>query len=150
MNSLNTAQIIGNLTRDPELKSTQNGQSVCTLGVATNRRWTDSSSQKHEEPEYHNIVCWGKLAEICAEYLKKGTKVFFSGRLKTRTWEDDAGTKHYRTEIVAEDMIILSPKGSHGGGGSYAGDDASGDTASTPEPKAVTTDDEISPEDLPF
>lgn len=146
MNSLNKAQIIGNLTRDPELKSTQSGQAVCTVGVASNRRWTDSSGVKHEEAEYHNIVCWGKLAEICAEYLKKGAKVFFEGRLKTRNWEDESGVKHYRTEIVAEDMIMLSPKG-HTEGGNY--DDAPA-SSSTPEPKAVTTDDEISPEDLPF
>ena len=147
MNSLNAAQVIGNLTRDPELKSTQNGQSVCTIGVATNRRWTDSNGEKHEEPEYHNIVCWGKLAEICDQYLQKGTKVYFSGRLKTRTWEDDAGTKHYRTEIVAEDMIILSPKGSTGG--SYGDDD---DVTAAPKaaPAPVSTDAEISPEDLPF
>lgn len=145
MNALNTAQIIGNLTRDPELKSTQNGQSVCTVGVATNRRWTDSTGQKHEEPEYHNIVCWGKLAEICSQYLKRGTKVYFSGRLKTRTWEDDAGTKHYRTEIVAEDMIILSPKN---GGDSYGDDDDMGSSDSSPAP--VNNDSEISPEDLPF
>ncbi len=121
MNSLNKAQVIGNLTRDPELKQTANGQSVCTLGLATNRYWSDSSGQKKEDVEFHNIVCWGKLAEICAEYLKKGAKVFFEGRLQTRNWEDDAGIKHYRTEIVANDMIMLSPKGSASsdGGNNY-------------------------------
>ena len=145
MNALNAAQIIGNLTRDPELKTTQNGQSVCTVGVATNRRWTDSAGEKHDEPEYHNIVTWGKLAEICSQYLQRGTKVYFSGRLKTRSWEDDAGTKHYRTEIVAEDMIILTPKG--GSGGSYGDDD---DVAPAAVKAPANNDSEISPEDLPF
>ncbi len=110
MNSLNKAQIIGNLTRDPELRKTKNGQSVCTVGVATNRSWTDSSGQKHEEAEFHSVVCWGRLAEIVAEYLHKGSKVFFEGRLRTRSWEDDAGMKHFRTEIIADDMIILGPR----------------------------------------
>lgn len=144
MNALNAAQIIGNLTRDPELKTTQNGQSVCTVGVATNRRWTDSAGEKHDEPEYHNIVTWGKLAEICSQYLHKGSKVYFSGRLKTRSWEDDAGTKHYRTEIVGEDMIILTTKGE--GAESYSDNGGSAPKVTAP----AKTDAEISPEDLPF
>lgn len=110
MNSLNKAQVIGNITRDPELKTTNSGQSVCTVGVATNRYWTDSSGQKKDEVEFHNIVVWGKLAEICDQYLRKGMKVFFDGRLQTRSWEDEGGAKHYRTEIVAQDMIMLTPK----------------------------------------
>ncbi len=136
MNSLNKAQVIGNLTRDPELKQTANGQHVCTLGVATNRYWNDASGTKKEEVEFHNIVCWGKLAEICAEYLKKGSKVFFEGRLQTRNWEDDAGTKHYRTEIVANDMIMLSPK--------------EGNANSAPAAKKEEAPAEVSEEDLPF
>ena len=135
MHSLNKAQIIGNLTRDPELKKTPNDQSVCTLGVATNRYWTDSSGNKKDEAEYHNVVCWGKLAEICAEYLQKGTKVFFEGRLQTRQWEDEGGIKHHRTEIVAQDMIILSPKG---------------DKAFSSEPEAAPAKSAVTPEDLPF
>lgn len=107
MNFLNKAQVIGNLTRDPELKTTKSGQSVTTVGVATNRRWKDSTGNYHEDVEFHNIVCWGRLAEIVGEYLKKGSKVYFEGRLQTRTWEDDAGIKHFRTEIVADEMIIL-------------------------------------------
>ncbi len=111
MNSLNKAQVIGNVTRTPELKTTKGGQSVCTVGVATNRYWKDANGEKKEEAEFHNIVVWGKLAEICTQYLKQGTKVFFDGRLQTRNWEDESGVKHYRTEIVAQDMIILTPKG---------------------------------------
>ncbi len=138
MNSLNLAQVIGNLTRDPELRQTQNGQAVCTLGVATNRRWKDSSGQMKEEAEFHNIVCWGKLAEIVNQYLKKGAKVFFSGRLQTRTWDDDAGVKHYRTEIVAQDMIMLGGRGEGG--------------APNVEVKASAGkgEEEVSAEDLPF
>ena len=148
MNSLNKAQVIGNLTRDPELKQTANGQAVCTVGVATNRYWTDSSGQKRDEAEFHNIVCWGKLAEICAQYLKKGMRVFFEGRLHTRHWEDESGVKHYRTEIVAQDMIMLSPRGdSDMPKDDQAVDKEAKPSASTKE--AVTTDD-ISPEDLPF
>jgi single-strand DNA-binding protein len=108
MNFLNKAQIIGNLTRDPEVRETKNGQAVCTLGVATNRRWKDNNGEYREEAEFHNVVCWGKLAELAQQLLKKGTKVFFEGRLQTRNWEDETGIKHYRTEIVAQDMIVLS------------------------------------------
>lgn len=114
MYSLNKAQIIGNLTRDPELKEIGNGNKMCVVGVATNRYWKDSHGEKKDEAEFHSVVCWGKLAEIVVEYLKKGDKVFFEGRLQTRTWEDDAGIKHYKTEIVANDMIILSNR--HGKG----------------------------------
>lgn len=141
MNSLNKAQIIGNLTRDPDLKQTANGQSVCTLGVATNRYWSDSSGQKKEEVEFHNVVCWGKLAEICAEYLKKGSKVFFEGRLQTRNWEDDAGIKHYRTEIVANDMIMLSPRTGDGGASS---------SSSSREKVVSAKETDLPVEDLPF
>lgn len=110
MYSLNKVQIIGNLTRDPEVRQTGSGQTVATIGVATNRAWKDASGAKQEQVEYHNIVVWSRLAEICGQYLKKGTKVYFEGRLQTRSWEDESGKKNYRTEIVAEDMIILSSK----------------------------------------
>jgi single-strand DNA-binding protein len=145
MNSLNQAQVIGNLTRDPELKKTQNDQSVTTIGVATNRGWTDSSGAKHDEAEFHNIVCWGKLAEICCQFLHKGSKVYFSGRLRTRNWEDEAGIKHYRTEIVAQDMIMLSPKGEGGGETHFSADDKAAAPAVAP-----AVDEAPSAEDLPF
>lgn len=103
--------VIGNLTRDPELKNTANGQAITTVGVATNRYWTDSTGQKKDEAEFHNVVMWGKLAEIAHNLLRKGMKVYFEGRLQTRNWEDEAGVKHFRTEIVARDMMILSPRG---------------------------------------
>ncbi len=110
MNFLNKAQVIGNVTRDPDIRQTKAGQPVTTIGVATNRRFRDSSGEVREEAEFHNVVCWGKLAELAGQLLKKGTKVFFEGRLQTRSWEDDAGIKHYRTEIVAQDMIVLTPR----------------------------------------
>ena len=140
MNSLNKAQIIGNLTRDPELKTTNSGQSVCNFGVATNRRWKDSSGEMKEDAEFHNVVCWGKLAEIAAQYITKGRKVFIEGRLQTRNWEDEAGIKHYRTEIVANDLIILSPKGESDGEGS----------AAPATKKEAPAGDDVSAEDLPF
>lgn len=113
MQSLNKAQIIGNLTRTPEIREIESGRKVCTLGVATNRYWTDKNGNKQEEVEFHQVVCWERLAELCEKYLKKGDKVFFEGRLQTRNWEDPSGQKHFRTEIIAEDMIMLTPKSKH-------------------------------------
>ena len=149
MNSLNRAQVIGNLTREPELKQTQGGQSVCTFGVASNRSWKDSSGQKREEVEFHNVVFWGRLAEICAEYLKKGNKIYVDGRLQTRNWEDDANIKHYRTEIVGENMIMLSPKNGGGDGGYNSAPAAPSAEASAPA-AMETGNDDVSAEDLPF
>jgi single-strand DNA-binding protein len=108
--SLNRAQIIGNLTRDPEVRQIPGGQIVATFGVATNFTWVDQTGQKQEKPEFHNIVAWRKLAEICGQYLKKGSKDFIEGRIQTRTWEAEDGTKKYRTEIIAENMIMLDRK----------------------------------------
>jgi single-strand DNA-binding protein len=104
--SINKAIIVGNLTRDPEMRYTPNGQSVTTFGVATNRRWA-SGEEQHEETEFHNVVAWGKLAEICSQLLKKGRKVYIEGRLQTRSWEGKDGVARRRTEIVAQDMVIL-------------------------------------------
>lgn len=104
--SINKAIIVGNLTRDPEMRYTPNGQAVTTFGVATNRRWT-TNEEKKEETEFHNVVAWGKLAEICSQLLKKGRRVYIEGRLKTRSWEGKDGVTRRRTEIVAEDMVVL-------------------------------------------
>ena len=105
---LNKAMIIGNLTRDPEVRTTPNGQSVANFGVATNRYWTDQAGAKQSAVEYHNVVVWGKLADICGQYLNKGKKVYIEGRLQTRDWEGQDGVKRNRTEIVANSMIMLS------------------------------------------
>ncbi len=145
--SLNRAQIIGNLTRDPELRQTTSGQSVCSFGVATNRSWKDATGAKQEATEYHNVVAWGKLAEICAQYLKKGRKTFVEGRLQTRDWEGQDGVRRYRTEIIADNMILLD----RAGAGGFTG--ASSFTSEEPtvvEEPAANPDDEIKIEDIPF
>lgn len=113
--SLNRAQLIGNLTRDPELKQIPGGQTVASFGLATNFSWTDASGEKHDKTEFHNIVAWRKLAEICGQFLRKGSKVFIEGKIQTRDWEAEDGTKRFRTEIVADNMIMLDKKGSEGG-----------------------------------
>jgi single-strand DNA-binding protein len=111
MKSLNKVQLIGNLTRDPEMRYTPQGTAVCTFGIATNRSWVTESGEKKEEADFHNIVAWNKLAEICAQLLKKGRKVYVEGRLSTRSWQGTDGTQKQRTEIVISDMIILDKKG---------------------------------------
>ena len=153
MYSLNKVQLIGNLTRDPEVRQIPSGQMVCTVGVATNRTWKDQSGQKQDATEFHNLVCWGKLAEIAGQYLKKGTKVYFEGRLQTRSWDDDSGKKNYKTEIVAENMIILTPKGQVEGGQSFGGgiqESASAPAGDSFSAAPVPEGEKIAVEDLPF
>lgn len=109
---LNKVMIIGNLTRDPELKTTPNGQQVVNLGVATNRSWKGADGQAQEAAEFHNVEAWGKLAEIIGQYLTKGRRAYFEGRLQTDSWEDkETGGKRSRTKIVAQDMILLDSRG---------------------------------------
>src|SRR5690348_1124676 len=108
--SLNSVQLIGNLTRDPELRYTPQGTAVCTIGLATNRSWTTDTGEKKEDTEFHRLVAWNKLAELCAQLLTKGTKVYFHGRLTTRSWQDQQGQQRSTTEIIVDDMIILSSK----------------------------------------
>lgn len=107
MLSVNKVILIGNLTRDPELKQTSGGQSITTFGVATNRKWTTSNGDQRSSAEFHEIVVWAKLAEICNQYLKKGMLVYIEGYLKTRSWDMEDGTRRYKTEIVANEMIML-------------------------------------------
>lgn len=110
--NLNRVILIGNLTADPELRSTPSGQSVCNFRMATNRFWNDKETkQQQKEAEYHTIVAWGRLAEISSQYLTKGSLVMVEGRLRTRSWQDPQGNKKFRTEIVAE-TIQFGPKGS--------------------------------------
>jgi single-strand DNA-binding protein len=144
--NLNRAMIIGNLTRDPEVRTTTSGQNVCNFSVATSSQWTDASGQKQERVEYHNIVAWGKLADICGQYLGKGRKVYVEGRLQTRDWETQDGQKRKTTEIVAENMIMLDKK----------------DASAAPRPPSDSTqpqapamdkgmgEEEIKIEDIPF
>lgn len=109
--SLNRVQLIGNLTRDPELRYTPQGTAVCTVGLATNRSWTTDSGEKHEETEFHRIVAWNKLAELCSQFLVKGRKIYVEGRLSTRSWTGQDGTQKSVTEVVIDDMILLDNKG---------------------------------------
>jgi len=108
--SLNKVMLIGNLTRDPELRYTPQGTAVCTFGVATNRQWTTESGEKKEDAEFHRVVAWNKLAEICSQLLKKGRKVYVEGRLQTRSWTGQDGTQRTSTEIVISDMVILDSR----------------------------------------
>lgn len=107
-NSLNKVQIIWNLAADPEIKETPNGQKVATFSVATNRKWKDKQDQMQEEVEYHNVVAWRWLADIAESYMQKWKKVYVEGYLKTRSWDDAAWVKKYKTEIVADQVILLS------------------------------------------
>ena len=108
--SLNKVMLIGNLTRDPEMRYTPQGTAVVTFGIATNRNWTTDTGEKKEDVEFHNVVAWNKLAEICANLLKKGRKVYVEGRLATRSWQGQDGAQKQRTEVVISDMVILDKK----------------------------------------
>lgn len=108
--SLNKVQLIGNLTRDPELRYTPNGTAVCSFGLATNRQWQTEGGERREETEFHRIVAWNKLAELCSQLCTKGRKIYVEGRLQTRTWTAQDGTQRVTTEIVIDDMILLDSK----------------------------------------
>jgi len=109
--SLNKVMLIGNLTKDPELRYTPSGTAVCSFRLATNRSWTPSDgSERKEETEFHRIVSWNKLAELCSQLLTKGRKVYVEGRLQTRSWDTPEGEKRYATEVVAEDMVVLDSR----------------------------------------
>lgn len=148
--NLNKAMIIGNIVRDPEMKSTPNGQNVTSFSIATNLVWKDQNGQKQEKVEFHNIVAWRRLAEIAGQYLKKGSKVYVEGRLQTRSWDDPNGVKRYRTEIIAENMIMLDSKG----GASGDWDSNSGPQTTSQNnfsaPSQNNDEEEISVEDIPF
>jgi single-strand DNA-binding protein len=119
--NLNKVFVLGNLTRDPELRQTSGGQAVCSFAIATNRFYKDSAGQRQQQAEFHNIVAWGRQAEIINQYLKKGSILLVEGRLQTRSWQDPQGTKHWRTEIIA-DQIQLGPRTGGGMGGDSFGD----------------------------
>lgn len=110
MRSINKVFLIGNLTRDAELKQTATSQPIATFGLATNRTWITRDGQKHSSSEFHELVAWGKLAEICSQYLKKGKLVYVEGYLKTRSWDTPEGIKKFRTEVVVTDMIMLEKR----------------------------------------
>ncbi len=137
----NRAMIIGNVTRDPESRSTPGGQNVCTFGVATNRVWKDrSTNERKTAVEFHNVVAWGALAQTCSQFLKKGSRTFIEGRLQTRSWDDQSGNKRNRTEIVAENMILLD----------RAGAPRSEDNSLPTQASEQPSDEEINVEEIPF
>ena len=123
MASVNKVILIGNLGDDPELRNTSGGNSVCNFSVATNEVWTGKDGKKNERVEWHKIVVWGKQAENCQQYLKKGRPVYVEGRNQTRSWDDKDGVTRYVTEVVARQVVFLSG-GSDGGGGGGQRDDA--------------------------
>ncbi len=146
--SVNKAILIGNLGRDPELRHTASGKAVATFTVATNRSWTGPDGTAQEGTEWHNIVAWDRLAEICQQYLQKGRKVYIEGRIQTRSWDDKSGQKRYMTEIVANQMIILdAPGGARGEGGAARTPRA--ERPATPEPEYEFEGDHAD-DDLPF
>ncbi len=159
---LNKVMIIGRLTRDPELRTTPNGASVCQLGLATNFVYTSQqTNQKVEQVEFHNVVMWRKLAEIASQYLKKGQRVYIEGRLQTRSWDDaTSGKKMYKTEIVADNMIMLDGRMGSGPTGNDASAPRNMETNSSPtnnftpnlgeELPTIQQGEDLSVEDIPF
>ena len=148
---LNKAILIGNLTRDPELKSLPSGVKVCSFSIATNRVWKDKNGARQEAADYHNVVVFGRQAETVAQYMKKGSSILVEGRMQTRSWEDkNSGEKKYRTEVIA-DRTQFGPKGGSGVGASSSNVGAG---KSAPENQEVDSieypEEDINPEDIPF
>ncbi len=154
--SINKVTILGNLTRDPELKYTPNNTAVCTFGVATNRSWTTADGQVKEEAQYHRIVAWQKLAELCNQLLNKGRKVYLEGRITYREYLDKSGQQRNITEIVLDDFIVFSD--GRKVGAEEAAEHQETETreeAPTPvaqhaESKSEANDEDVNPEDIPF
>lgn len=147
---LNKAFIFGNLTRDPELRAMPSGMNVASFSVATNRVFKDRDGKKQEQTDFHNIVVFGRQADIVAQYLKKGSSVFVEGRIQTRSWDKD-GQKQYRTEIVA-DAVQFGPRAGGSGGSSEGGSRSRGaDHDDAPSPAGIDyPKDDINPDDIPF
>lgn len=144
--NFNKAFVLGNITRDPESRTTPSGQTVANFGIATNRFYTDQQNQKQQKVEFHNIVAWGKLGDICAQYLKRGQLVFVEGRIETRSWEAPDGVKKFKTEIIAENMQ-MGPKA---GGGGERNESASAKSSASSQEESSFSDDEIEIKDIPF
>ncbi len=150
MRDLNKVMLIGNLTRDPELRSTNSGQTVASFAVATNRSWNDAQGNRQDAVEYIDVVAWGKLAEIVGQIYRKGRRTYVEGRFQTRSWEQD-GIKRYKTEVIASDLILLdrAPAGEVAPLQSNASTEASAQPVAAVDPLA-TAADEINIEDIPF
>lgn len=153
--SLNKVMLIGNLTRDPESRYTPNQTLVCSFGLATNREWVSDAGERQSSVEYHNLVVWSKLAEICKNLLHKGNKVYVEGRLQTRDWQTKDGQSRRSTEIVVENMILLTSKNANVDGANLEtanADNLDTTTVTANEPTAVEPDNEqtIDDSDIPF
>ncbi len=147
--SVNKAILVGNLGADPEIRYTSGGQGVANFRIATNRVFNDRNGQRQEQTEWHNIVAWGKLAEICEKYLKKGSSVYIEGRIQTRSWDDQSGQKRWTTEIVAQQMTMLGSGG--GSRGDFSRDDSqAGGDENTGPPGGGSGTVEEAEDDLPF
>lgn len=156
---INKAFVYGNLTRDPEMKALPSGASVTSFAVATNRTWKDKNGAKQESVNYHNVVAFGKQAELIHQYVKKGNGIFVDGRIQTRSWDDKEGKKQYRTEIVVENFQF-GPKSGGGVGADYSGGasvsasaPAKGKTVAAPQEEMQTIEypeEDINPDDIPF
>ena len=145
MSGDNKVILVGRLGADPEMKYTNSGTGVCRFNIATSERWTDKGGQKQERTEWHRIVAWAKLGELCNEYLKKGRQAYIEGRLQTRSWEDKEGNKKYTTEVIANTVQFLgSAEG--GRGATPASQDVTDDSPFMEEPSSGGTKDE----DIPF
>lgn len=155
--NFNKAIIIGNVTKDPEVRTTPTGQNVASISVATNRIWNSKTGEKQKKTEFHNIVAWGKLADICGQYLTKGQLVMFEGRMETRTWDGQDGAKRSRTEIIAENMQ-MGPRvarqegapGAFDSGKSSASQPSKASDQAPKEESGGSTEEEIKIEDIPF
>lgn len=158
---LNKAMIVGRLTRDPEMRTTPSGTNVVSFSVATNFYWKDQSGQRQEKVEFHNVVAWRKLAETIVQYLRKGSRVYIEGRLQTRQWQAQDGTNRNRTEIVADNMIMLDARRAGEGGPVTPATGSSTEPTIVPTPAEPVTppattatpaggSEEIKVEDIPF
>jgi len=156
---LNKVQLIGRASQDPEMRQTGSGQNVCSFSVATGRSWKDANSgEQKEQTEFHNIVAWGKLAEIVNNFVKKGKQIYIEGRLQTRSWDDqNTGAKKYKTEIVAENIILLGGTSANSGNqssgsenSSYKNNDSAPVMSDDLPPARAVSSDEITIEDVPF
>lgn len=151
---LNKVMLIGRLSQEPEARTIPTGVNVTRFNLATGRVWTDQAGAKQEKTEFHNIVAWRRLGEICGQYLRKGSKIYLEGRLETRTWDDQSGVRHWRTEVIAENMIMLDRKGEGPAGRATAADEPMSQEPPASAPAYAnapqTTEEEINVEDIPF
>lgn len=149
MAGVNKVILVGNLGRDPEVRYTKAGQAVASFSLATSEKWTGKDGKKEEKTEWHRIVAWGKLGEICGEYLSKGKQVYIEGRLQTREWEDNDGNKKQTTEIVANNMTMLGQVGNGGASGGSSGGRSQGSPGGSQGSSSGGSDD-FDDDDIPF